>query len=139
MWRLYAGRPRWPLPVGVWKTTLYNLAGSCYRDPVDHPDREGERIAFRLVLKSHTPMLKKVTAQLLRDRLGEHLDRACLSGEAFVITRGERPKAVLLGPTQYLDLLERLSAYENGRKPTPRAKSNKDDLLSPEELKRLIT
>jgi prevent-host-death family protein len=89
-------------------------------------------------LNHEATMFRKVSAQELRDRLGEHLDRADLSGQAFVVTRGRRPKAVLLGASQYLALMDRLAAYENGQKPVKRTEPQDKDLVSLEELKRLI-
>jgi PHD/YefM family antitoxin component YafN of YafNO toxin-antitoxin module len=83
-------------------------------------------------------MLKLVTAQELRDRLGEHLDRAHFSGEGFVVTRGQRPKAVILGPIEYLDLLDKLAAYERGRKPSPPANYPVPGLITADDLKRLL-
>jgi prevent-host-death family protein len=83
-------------------------------------------------------MFRKVTAQELRNRLGEHLDRADLSGQAFVVTRGRRPKAVLLGASQYVALMDRLAAYENGQKPAKRPEQEDHELVSLEELKRLM-
>jgi len=67
--------------------------------------------------------MKPVPAQDLRLRLGEYLDRANLSGDAFVVTRGDRPKAVLLGVTQFLEMLDRLEALEEGRVVPPRVVS----------------
>jgi Phd_YefM. len=83
-------------------------------------------------------MLKLITAQELRDRLGEHLDRAHFSGEGFVVTRGQRPKAVLLGPIEYLELVEKLAAYEKGRKPSPPVNPPTPGLISVDDLKRLL-
>jgi prevent-host-death family protein len=84
-------------------------------------------------------MLKAVPAQDLRVRLGEYLDRADLSGDAFVVTRGDRPKAVILGPTEYLDLVEKLEALEAGRK-APAHKSDSDDepIVSTQKLKAML-
>lgn len=84
-------------------------------------------------------MMKPVPAQDLRLRLGEYLDRANLSGDAFVVTRGERPKAVLLGVTQYLEMLDRLEALEEGRAFPSRVVSLDDsEVVTKEQLKAMI-
>ena len=86
-----------------------------------------------------TPMMKPVPAQDLRLRLGEYLDRANLSGDAFVVTRGERPKAVLLGVTQYLEMLDRLEALEAGREIPARTVSPDDrEVVTKEQLKAML-
>lgn len=84
-------------------------------------------------------MMKPVPAQDLRLRLGEYLDRANLSGDAFVVTRGERPKAVLLGVTQYVEMLDRLEALEEGRAVPARVVSLDDSaVVTKEQLKAMI-
>jgi prevent-host-death family protein len=84
-------------------------------------------------------MLKTVPAQDLRVRLGEYLDRADLSGDAFLVTRGDRPKAVILGPAEYLELIEKLEALESGRK-APIHDTNEDDdrIVSTQKLKAML-
>src|SRR5437773_600517 len=52
-------------------------------------------------------MNKTVTAQQLRTRLGEYLDRADLAGEVITIARDGRTKAVLLSYAQYRELFDR--------------------------------
>lgn len=52
-------------------------------------------------------MNKTVSAQQLRNRLGEYLDRADLAGEVITIARAGRTKAVLLGHAKYRELLVR--------------------------------
>jgi len=84
-------------------------------------------------------MMKPVPAQDLRLRLGEYLDRANLSGDAFVVTRGERPKAVLLGVTQYLEMLDRLEALEEGRAVPARVIAlDESEVVTKEQLKAMI-
>jgi prevent-host-death family protein len=89
---------------------------------------------------NHQPkMMKPVPAQDLRLRLGEYLDRADISGDAFVVTRGERPKAVLLGVTQYLEMLDRLEALEEGRVVPARAIAFDDrGVVTKEQLKAML-
>jgi len=83
--------------------------------------------------------MKSVPAQDLRLRLGEYLDRANLSGDAFVVTRGERPKAVLLGVTQYVEMLDRLEALEEGHVVPSRVVSLDDtEVVTKEQLKAMI-
>jgi len=48
-----------------------------------------------------------VTAQQLRNNLGEYLDRAFYKREVFTVTRAGREKAVLLSFTQYQELAAR--------------------------------
>lgn len=85
-------------------------------------------------------MLIAIPAQEMRVRLGEYLDRADLSGEEFVVTRGERPKAVLLGAAQYLALIERLETLESGRTVEPRPESPQGDqrVLTKDKLKAML-
>lgn len=87
-----------------------------------------------------TPMLIAVPAQEMRIRLGEYLDRADLSGDAFVVTRGERPKAVLIGANHYVELIERLEALESGRSVEPRAENPQGDqrVLTKDKLKAML-
>ena len=84
-------------------------------------------------------MLKAVPAQDLRIRLGEYLDRADLSGDAFVVTRGDRPKAVLLGAAQYVEIVERMEALEAGHTVPARAAEPADDrVVTTDALKALL-
>ncbi len=84
-------------------------------------------------------MLKAIPAQDFRIRLGEYLDRADLSGDSFVVTRGDRAKAVVLGATQYLELVDRLEALENGRPVPPRnAETSDGKVLTKEKLKAML-
>ncbi len=84
-------------------------------------------------------MLKSVPAQDLRIRLGEYLDRADLSGDAFIVTRGDRPKAVILGPNEYLELVEKLEALEAGRKVPPHDVEHDDERsVSTRKLKAML-
>lgn len=59
-------------------------------------------------------MLKTINPTEVRDRLGEILDRAA-AGDVLAITRYGRPKAVLVGASQYLALVEELQALRNGK------------------------
>ena len=45
-----------------------------------------------------------VSAQQLRNNLGQYLDRAYYKGEVFTVTRAGREKAVLLSYAQYQEL-----------------------------------
>jgi prevent-host-death family protein len=84
-------------------------------------------------------MLKTVPAQDLRIRLGEYLDRADLSGDAFVVTRGDRPKAVLLGAAQYVEIVERIEALEAGHTAQARQAGSADErVVTTEKLRALL-
>ncbi|MBZ5639208.1 MAG: type II toxin-antitoxin system Phd/YefM family antitoxin [Acidobacteriia bacterium] len=84
-------------------------------------------------------MLKAIPAQDFRIRLGEYLDRCDLSGDSFVVTRGDRAKAVVLGATQYLELMERLEALEAGQPVPPRsAEASGEKVLTKEKLKTMV-
>ena len=75
----------------------------------------------------------------MRERIGEHLDRAHLSGEAFLITRAGRGKAVLLGASQYLQLVERIEAMQAGKHaPPPERPKTSEKVVSTAELKALL-
>ena len=50
-------------------------------------------------------MNKTISAQQLRNNLGEFLDRAFYKREVFTVTRAGREKAVLLSPSQYRELV----------------------------------
>jgi prevent-host-death family protein len=85
-------------------------------------------------------MVTLITAKELRSRMGEHLDRAHLSGETFLITRDGRGKAVLIGAQQYLDLVEQLEALQTGKKVAAGGAPKNGDrkVVSTQELKSLI-
>lgn len=85
-------------------------------------------------------MVTVITAKELRERMGEHLDRAHLSGETFLVTRAGRGKAVLIGPAQYLELIERLEALQAGKQAPPSEASKPADrkVVSTKELKALL-
>ena len=84
-------------------------------------------------------MLKAIPAQDFRIRLGEYLDRADLSGDSFVVTRGDRAKAVVLGAQQYLELIERVEALEAGRSvPARNDEPNGDRVVTKEKLKAML-
>jgi len=85
-------------------------------------------------------MVTVITTKELRERMGEHLDRAHLSGETFLVTRAGRGKAVLIGASEYLQLVERLEALQAGKKiPSHESHKNSDrKVVSTEELKALL-
>lgn len=86
--------------------------------------------------------MKAVTARELRERLGEYLDRAQLSGDVFVVTRKGRGKAVIVGAQQFLGLLDRLEALENGDRGPEHDTEDQErerEIRSKEELKALIS
>lgn len=85
------------------------------------------------------PPLRQISVTELRIRAGEYLDRANLSHEAFVITRADRGKAVLLSAAAYLDLIEQLEALQVGKRP-PSKRSSGDGakILSAKQLQALL-
>lgn len=54
-------------------------------------------------------MLKAISSQKVRARIGEYIDRANLTGDAFLLLRDGKAKAVLVGAKQYVELLELLN------------------------------
>ncbi len=80
-------------------------------------------------------MLKVITAREIRDRLGEYLDRAHPSEEGFLITRKGPAKAVLLPVDQYLKLMDRLEAFESGKKVPPETDHQSAPVLTKEQIR----
>jgi prevent-host-death family protein len=81
--------------------------------------------------------MKAITAKEIRDRLGEYLDRAHLSGEVFVVTRKGRGKAVLVGAAEYLEMIELLDAAGKKVPPSPTSKRGEQHITK-DQLRNLI-
>jgi len=84
------------------------------------------------------PVLRKISVTQLRERLGEFLDRADLSRETFVITRGSRAKGVILSPGSYLHLVETIEALQTGKRPPADEGGTDGKVLTKDQLKSLI-
>ena len=85
-----------------------------------------------------TKPLRQISATELRIRAGEYLDRAHLGHEAFLISRGQRGKAVLLSASDYVDLTEELAAFKEGRKPPTSRGALQPKTLTQDQLKNLV-
>lgn len=84
-------------------------------------------------------MMKAISSQKVRARIGEYIDRANLTGDAFLLMRDGKAKAVLVGAKQYLKLLELSDA---ARVETPAPARNDDSDARPvslQEVKKLIS
>jgi PHD/YefM family antitoxin component YafN of YafNO toxin-antitoxin module len=84
-------------------------------------------------------MLKAITTQKLRARIGEYIDRANLTGDAFVLLRDGRAKAVLLGAKQYHDLLELVNQNVPDAPVSGRNEDQDAKPVSLQELKKLLS
>jgi prevent-host-death family protein len=81
--------------------------------------------------------LKTVPSQTLRTRIGEYIDRANFAGDAFVLLRDGKAKAVLISARHYLDLVEKLG-LENGKGALAEGAEAPDgQLVSIDQLKQL--
>jgi len=82
--------------------------------------------------------MKAITAKEIRDRLGEYLDRAHLSGEVFVVTRKGRGKAVLVGAAVYLEMIELLDALPAAKKASSSSSKRGEETITKDQLRELI-
>jgi len=81
-------------------------------------------------------MVKLISVTQLRERVGEYLDRADYSTEAFLVTRAGRGKAILVSAAEYLRLIEERDALRAGKRP-PQSKQP-EPTVTKEQLKALL-
>lgn len=84
-------------------------------------------------------MLKAITSQKVRARIGEYIDRANLTGDAFLLLRDGKAKAVLVGAKQYIELLELLNQAIPDAPVTARSEDPDARPVSLQEVKQMIS